>query len=459
MIDGEMTTGLQRHSRALNAISEFLTRDRLPALNRYWNWFRQPIGWFSLAGVLAALVGAFAAPQGWYVFAIVAAIVATGTLWPWLALKGIAVELRFDQRRCREGEVVGVELTVTNRWPWPVWGILLQDSSGALAGASATAPAIGSAGERDFSALAGVSGCSRTRFHLPYLPRRRGMYPAAKLAVTTGFPFGFWFPMREIVVVNQLIVHPRMLAIGFPELPRSGRMATEGVLVDRPGPDGDPIDTRSYRPGDPLRQINWALTARRDSLIVNQRQAVSRQQVVVALNALETLPSLPDRQAFEDWMVRVAASLCGRLLRRESDVTLALGGEYYKIPPSRAGLTKLLDMLATCQPTAVGSNGHSRTGPKVAGAVTVHISADHARAHTQGARGRPRHLQRTILVTDESGNGAAAPPLGEQNDPSARPWLQLDVGELSRCTAVATGNVAPAWAHRHSCIPAEEVEA
>ena len=83
---------------------------------------------------------------------------------------------------------------------------------------------------------------------------------------------------------------------------------TIGMLFDRPGNEGDMIGVRSFREGDRLRSIHWAQTARRDSLIVSERQAAARRLVVVAVDAAAFVSGEASDDSLET-AIRVSASV------------------------------------------------------------------------------------------------------------------------------------------------------
>ena len=100
--------------------------DFCPWANRYVAWLREPLAWFAVAALAAGLIGALVAPQGWLVCAVVLVVMVLGMVWPWLAMRGLEAQVSFDRRRCHELDEVTVVLEVTNRWPWPVWGLLVE---------------------------------------------------------------------------------------------------------------------------------------------------------------------------------------------------------------------------------------------------------------------------------------------------------------------------------------------
>jgi uncharacterized protein (DUF58 family) len=85
-------------------------------------------------------------------------------------------------------------------------------------------------------------------------------------------------------------------------------------------------DVRPFVPGDRLRQVNWRATARRGSLLVNDRHPERNTDVILFLDTFADARS-GDRGTL-DLAVRAAASLAERYLRRKDRVGLVSFGGY-----------------------------------------------------------------------------------------------------------------------------------
>ena len=70
-------------------------RDFCPCAERYVGWLRQPLGWLVIAAAASLLLGLTLGSQGLVMFAVIAAFVAMGVLWPWVTMRGITSEVRF----------------------------------------------------------------------------------------------------------------------------------------------------------------------------------------------------------------------------------------------------------------------------------------------------------------------------------------------------------------------------
>jgi uncharacterized protein (DUF58 family) len=312
----------------------FLSYDFCPWANAYVYWLKKPLGWFIAALAATLLLAVAVSPQAYYVAAGLALIILVGSLWPWLGMVGVSGQLRWVQQRVVEGESVVAELELTNRGFWPVFGLLLEMDA-------ALTPSPGQPVALSYVPPLGVS-----RFRWTAQPRARGHYPQRPVLLVTGFPFGLWHARRRIDVRGSLIVWPATFPLDdMPPLPGDSRAAT-GAFTPQSGHEGDWMGVRPYRDGDSLRQVHWAQTARRDELIVCERQSTARQELLLWLDAASPETCSSDSS---EWMIRTAAAIVSHLVHHQWSVTVCLGGERTQVHPTGNSLPRWLDLLAGWQ--------------------------------------------------------------------------------------------------------------
>ena len=327
--------------------SKLLTWFRLPQFSsrlggrffaqpKSWNWLWQPLGWFLAAIAISSLVGAFVAPQGWLLAAALAVVLLGGVSGPWLCLCGIHAELHFERKRISENQPVLARLTLANRLPWPGWGFLLKGGS-SLRSSSDNDPVV--------AALTRIPGWSRIEFEFKLHFARRGRYPAEPMILSCGFPFGIWHAKKAIVVRDELIVVPHQFPLRLlPQLP-GDELTALGSYRDRAGSEGEILSARAYRPGDPLRQVHWRHTARRDTLIVNERQSIGRPQVLLVWDELAfTSPEMSQEDL--DWGIRVLATLAGHYYHHGYSVSCSFNSRLQFALDSTAQWRQFLEILA-----------------------------------------------------------------------------------------------------------------
>jgi uncharacterized protein (DUF58 family) len=345
-----------------------LTYDFCPQLNRYVTWIKEPLTILVVAALVSLLLGLLVDERGYVVSAAIAIGIALGIVWPGVSLWGVEARLRFDRRRVREGEPAAAILTVTNRFPWPAWGLTLEGGFAAECieaqriTAQCIAPA--SAGEATrggevLLALASIQGRSQAEFRWHYEPPCRGEYPQSPPQLATSFPFGLWKRAVPVRIDSQLIVWPRTVALA-PLALAGGELRLVGGIADRTaGHEGEVIGTRGYRPGDLLRQMHWAQSARQGRWIVCERQAASHSPVRVVIDP-SGLPSESEGPAGRlEWTLRIGASICHQLLDQQIPLAVELGGTLLRIEPTSAGRVRLNDALALFRPE---SNRAGREG-------------------------------------------------------------------------------------------------
>ncbi len=183
--------------------------------------------------------------------------------------------------------------------------------------------------------------------------RERGVHQFGPAFAEAGDPFGVAAVDCELPAVDELIVLPKVLEM--PGLP---------LLVGRPQVDAparvslarDPtglVGARPYRPGDPLRVINWRATARRQRLVSNRFEPTVTAQALIALN-LRTVRYFYEGFDAEviELLCTVAASLAAGLsalgfgvgLLSNAYLTNAPGG--VAIDPAPGALDEILETLA-----------------------------------------------------------------------------------------------------------------
>lgn len=319
--------------RALELGRFVLTVDHLPGVNRYVYWLKTPLGCLLAIALSAALCGFFVASQGFVIAATIGVVIALGCVWPFVGLKGIQCEVVAEQPRGREGARTTMSVVIHNRWPWPVWGLSLEQGFAA------------DGDDAPVTALSFVAGWSRTEYQWDFVPLLRGVYPQVVPQIVTDFPFGLWKAKREVLVPQPLLVWPSTTQLV--DLPLStGSQAATGLLSNqRAGQDGQRIGVRGYRHGDPMRAIHWVQTARQSQLMVAERQQATSSQVVLSLDVDPQNHVGDGCDSTWEAAVRLAASIGVHCLRNGVDVRL-VAGEVFDFRAGGQGELALMDCLA-----------------------------------------------------------------------------------------------------------------
>ncbi len=336
--------------------------DFCPSANRWFYWMKHPAAAIVFAAVVACAAGIFINPVAFVPGGALVATLVLGYFWPRLAMLRVSASLSFGRNRADESEAVTVHLTVVNRWPFPVWGLMLE---GGFQSAEDAAPDVA-------LALARVGAWSTSEFSWEFVAGCRGEYPRRTPKLVTGFPFGLKKAGREVEVASKLLVRPRTFEIEELLDAAETRPNDDHWSDHRVGECGDMLGTRPFRPGDSLRRVHWAQTARYDRLIVCERQASASSSLEVDLDADPAAHCGHGRDSSWEWSIRIAASLCRAYHRQNARVVCHVGREEIVVPQGAAGFERFLDYLARL--------------PQHGAAASERVRGRKARRHTDGLR-------------------------------------------------------------------------
>ncbi len=353
-----MSTAMRHPSASVEALAsaksgtseQFITRllntDFCPQFNRYLYWLKEPIGWFALAATASLLVGAFLSPIGWTLAAGLISMMIAGLALPWISVRFAECKLEPVVGAINEHETSQLLLTVRNRLPLPLWGLMIE---GYLATPLNQTGLIGDA-SLDFDkkpdvGLACVPPLCEATFRLSIRPEYRGVYPVEVPQLACGFPFGIWTARRKVSAVTPVTVWPMRVDLsGLLDI-GGAQNADEGV-GERVGTSGDFLGVRAFRRGDSLRSIHWVQTARLDSLVVCDRSGPQQQTVTLELETRRIDGNALWAREHLAWRVRVAASLAELLCARHIPFKLLIDHEMHKLAAGKRGLEQALDLLA-----------------------------------------------------------------------------------------------------------------
>lgn len=351
-------------------VSQLLTYDFCPQFNRWVYWVKDPAASLTLAALAALACAVFIKPIAWLAFAAVMFVVFLGYLWPTIAVQRLSARLSFRQRRVSEGDVAHAVLTVVNRWPWPVWGISLEEGFG-------TRPTI---------ALSRIGGYATAEFLWEFTPELRGEYPESPPRIVTGFPFGLRRAGRPVEVGQSLLVWPQIVDLDTLLDAAETRPSDDLFSETRAGESGDLTGTRPFRQGDSLRRVHWAQTARVGRMIVSERQAPTQTAVRVVFDSDPRLHAGSGTDSTLEWSIRLAASICAAYHRTHASVECCFGHEVLAIEPGIWGWQRFLDRLARWRVCSdVHEPGHhAQTGEHSPGEHSHghHHQHNHKHGHT-----------------------------------------------------------------------------
>lgn len=333
-------------------IHKILHTDFCPSFNRYVYWMKQPLGWFALAAVTSLIIALFHSKTGWLMLVCCVGVIGLQLIWPWVQLKVCRCQIIFDRSRAEEWEEVAVQLRVTNRSPFPIWGLAIEEGFFAQSGEKYQGD---DEGDSLAVTLSRVPPLSTNTYYWKFTPQRRGIYPLQTPKISTGFPFGIWTATKEVSVRGRLVAWPKTQVLnGIPSSSVSGVLPT-GAMQDRAGTQGDILGSRLLRSGESLRMVNWAQSAKtEDDLVVLERQSCAQLQARVLLDLTPHSESNL-QQVVSDWQVRMAASIVNHMHKHQFGLIVGYSNIIRQIGSSRQGIHVWFDELADLDETMFDS--------------------------------------------------------------------------------------------------------
>ena len=184
--------------------------------------------------------------------------------------------------------------------------------------------------------------------------RRRGVYTAGPVRVTTGDPFGLFRISRSFGERQPLIVLPRPQELPYfwapvAQLPGEGTVRRRTHYVT---PNAAAV--REYYPGDSYNRIHWRSTARLGRLMVKTFEMDPTSNIWVVLDLHRDVQVGSDDESTEEYGVRIATSLAYHFLETNRMVGLvACGRENAILDPARGPqqYARALEALALADAT------------------------------------------------------------------------------------------------------------
>jgi uncharacterized protein (DUF58 family) len=252
------------------------------------------------------------------------------------------------------------------------------------------------------------------------LAMHRGRSLVGPVTIRVEDPFGLLRIDRPVVAAEEVVVVPATTPLGAIETGAlAGAVSADEGRVGQGG-SADDSELRPYRPGDPIRRVHWAQSARRGELHVRQTTQAQPPEAVIALDVrresyqrlgrddLAELSDLGGDAAFEHAVV-VAASVARALAARTSRVLLVSDGPAgsTRHAGDAGGLTDVLVGLADVRvrsdarevtevlPDVRGRDVHGMTA-----VVTGHCTAEQAAELVSATTGSSRGILATIVPPD-----------------------------------------------------------
>lgn len=404
--------------RTLKFANDLLQYDFCPWANRWLYWMKQPLACLGAAALVAMCCGFLVNSAAFVVLAGIVFVAILGTLWPWIAVRGVKAEAEFVQTRCRLGQAVTVRMRVHNRYAWPIWGLSIrQGFQSDFRGPS----------ESSGIALARVLGWSDTEFEWTFVPQQRGLFPLEVPQADTGFPFGLFYASVPIAMRNELIVWPA--SVPLDAMPDASEIQTrEDRLTDRrTGQCGDMVGTRPFREGDSLRRVHWLQTARHGKVIVIERQSPATCAIRLLIDVHADSHIVNEDFSTLEQGLSLAASVLESLHRQHAFVEVVLAGQRLSVGESKIELRRVMDAIARVPLWGITGEDRCHLDHPSRHLPTIAITTAQAFLHHR----RHDHInigQRYIVVRTQTEHASGHIRSGCDCDS----WIEVDVREALR---------------------------
>ncbi len=320
--------------------------------------------WLLVGGLLVFIGLAASAP---IVVAVGAGVVAIGWVarfWSGHLFDRVTFAWRLSEKRVFLGEKVGLSASLENRKPLPLpwfnWRLGLGDglrAEGEVLGSGAV-PAVG------WILRKGALGWYESQaWQFTVTPGERGFHQVGPGMLRSADLFGLLprsVPFESLEHVIAYPSAPPLESLAAPADRPLGGLKGRNKLFEDPARIAG---LRGYRPGDPLKRIDWKATARLGELQSRVYEASADPQLYIVLN-IDTLEHSWEGYLKEDLehSISVAASVAVWAGEQRFSVGLLANGSFprsdrpIRLAPSRARsqVSRVLEALAVIQPLTMG---------------------------------------------------------------------------------------------------------
>jgi uncharacterized protein (DUF58 family) len=284
--------------------------------------------------------------------------------WSRHAFTRVALRRRLGEHRMFIGEPVSLDVELENRkalpLPWFQWRLALSEPLSIDDEELASHAVPGSS----WLVRRGALGWYEKRnWRFTFRVGERGYHQVGPASLRTADLFGLYPAATDDEATDSIVVYPRVVPLDQLGLP------AERPFGDRRGVNRlfeDPLRSaglREYRPGDPLRRIDWKATARGGELVSRVYEPPGTEQLYIALN-IDTLQHAWEGYLKEEleFTICVAASIATWASGVRISTGIVANGSFpgadrpIRLPPARARgqLARVLEALAVIQPLTSG---------------------------------------------------------------------------------------------------------
>jgi uncharacterized protein (DUF58 family) len=344
--------------------------------------------WLPVGGLLLFIGFAAAQPPIAIVGLLIIALGGISRYWSRHLFDRVTFKRSLREKRSFVGEAVSYDVALENRkplpLPWYEWRIGLVEQ---LPVENESVAAAAAPGLKYIVRRGALGWYQKHEWRFTLRPTERGYHAIGPATLRSSDLLGV-FPQKETdTLPEHLVVFPRvytMEELGLPsERPFGERKGGNRIFEDPLRIAG----LREYRPGDPLRRIDWKATARNGDLQSRVYEPSATHQLYLMVNIDTMLHPWEGYLRDElERIVSVAASLAVWAAGARFAVGLLANGAFpdadrpIRLAPSRSRdqLARVLEALAVIQPLTMGDLASSierESGRMPAGSTIVVVAA------------------------------------------------------------------------------------
>ncbi|MBR6027728.1 MAG: DUF58 domain-containing protein [Clostridia bacterium] len=282
-----------------------------------------------LYGLLLFMAGIALSVENVFLYALTVMLALTlglGALSVYWAGQTLRTEASLQRTQAQRGDTVPLTLRLMHRSPLPVGEMQLEMDTGA----------------QNLTLTVQDPGRD-SRYDAQVYAAHVGAYRPGLRCVTVADLFGLHLcKVPAEALGDELLVLPRLFPVEplhyAPADPGLGTMAraTEDLT--------DPMDVRSYQPGDPMKKIHWKLSARKREAVIRRFEEPVQPEALVLMNAAP-----PPTPFHRDTLLETAASILQVESAAGRSVRLPLYGSHPTELTERTGLPLILESLARAE--------------------------------------------------------------------------------------------------------------
>ncbi|BAA29866.1 DUF58 domain-containing protein [Pyrococcus horikoshii] len=175
----------------------------------------------------------------------------------------------------------------------------------------------------------------------------RGKHEFPGVRISYRDPFGLFEEDYIVEVYDEIIGVPRIEEVVTPYSTKGTKITTGHLPSPRLGEGLEFHAVREYRPGDPMKVINWKATAKTGKIMANEFESERKVDVVLIVDA-----TYKGKEVF-DYLIRVAASLLMDALENGTSFGLLISEAvpvWIKVDYGKRHFFKCIDVLSMSKP-------------------------------------------------------------------------------------------------------------